>query len=329
MALRLEVDRGPPPPEDPMKRPAITNVIVVSDLHMGCQMALVPRCPLSLDGGGEYRPSQVQQRLQDYWDSFWGEWVPAVTRGEPYAVVVNGDATDGPMHHGTTTQWTTNAADVERALVALLSPIVSACEGRFYLVRGTECHVGPSGVDEERLARRLGAIPDREGRYSRWRLRLSLGDHVVDIAHHIGTAGSMHYRTSALSRELSEAYSQAARWSEQPPSVVVRSHRHTNDECRIRTAHGFATVCTTPAWQAKTPHAHRVAGARQSRPEFGGTLVRLGDEDIYTRHQVWTIADAPTEDIPHASEPAPSPATRPAHRRSVARRPARGRARPQ
>ncbi len=42
----------------------------------------------------------------------------------------------------------------------VLAPIVELCEGRFYMTRGTRAHVGPSGVEEERLAKRLGAKPN-------------------------------------------------------------------------------------------------------------------------------------------------------------------------
>ena len=52
---------------------------------------------------------------------------------------------------------------------------------------------------------------------------------------------------------------------------------------------GFATSCTTPGWQLKTPFAFRIPGGRASRPQMGGTLVRAGDDDIYTRHKVWSI----------------------------------------
>jgi hypothetical protein len=99
----------------------------------------------------------------------------------------------------------------------------------------------------------------------------------------------MAYETSALSRELSEAYVESGRWGEEPPDVIVRSHRHRNAEVRIQTKKGFCTVCTTAAWQMKTPLVYRVAGGRQSTPQIGGTVIRAGDHDIYTRHKIWTI----------------------------------------
>jgi hypothetical protein len=76
-----------------------------------------------------------------------------------------------------------------------------------------------------------------------------------------------------------------------PLSVVVRSHRHRNVETRVRMKkgerYGFATACTTAAWQLKTPLCYRVAGARRALPQIGGTVVRCGDEDMFTRHCIW------------------------------------------
>jgi hypothetical protein len=90
-------------------------------------------------------------------------------------------------------------------------------------------------------------------------------------------------------RELTDAYVESGRWNDEPPDVVVRSHRHRNSEVRIQTYKGFATVCVTPGWQLRTPFVYKLAGAKMATPQMGGTLVRAGDEDIFTRHFVKTI----------------------------------------
>jgi hypothetical protein len=177
----------------------------------------------------------------------------------------------------------------------MLAPIVEACEGRYYHIRGTEAHVGQSGQEEERLAGELGAIPDSDGRHARWELWLEIGAGLVHLSHHIGTAGSLAYETSAVHKELEQAYVEAARWQNRPPDVIVRSHRHRNVETRIQTYHGFATACTTAGWQAKTPFVYKIAGGRQTLPQIGGTLVRAGDEDVFTRHRLWNLARPKTE----------------------------------
>ena len=266
----------------------ITNLIVVSDLHCGCRMGLCPPAPPLLDDAAAYGPTPLQRDVWARWEEFWGQWVPIVTRGEPFAVALNGDALDG-IHHSAVTQISHNLTDQARIAKAILRPVVTACEGRYYHLRGTEAHAGKSGQEEERLAEELGAVPDAQGRYARWELWIEIGTALVHLTHHIGTAGSLAYETTAVHKELEQAFVEAARWGERIPDVVVRSHRHRNVETRIQTAHGFATSCTTAGWQGKTPYVYRVVGGRQTQPQIGGTLVRSGDEDQYTRHRLWNL----------------------------------------
>lgn len=271
------------------QKKTINNLIVISDTHCGCRFGLCPPTPVPLDGGGFYQASKMQKTVWSWWQEFLGDWVPMATRGEPFAVVMNGDAIDG-IHHGSVTQISQNLQDQVNLAYSILKPVVELCEGRYYHIRGTEAHVGKSSQEEERLATLLGAVPDEIGQRSRYELWVRVGKGLVNIAHHIGTSGSMHYESTAVMRELTEAYVEAGRWMDEAPDVVCRSHRHRNVEVRVRTSKGFATACTTAAWQLKTPYAYRIAGARQSLPQIGGTLIRAGDEEVYTRHQVWSLS---------------------------------------
>lgn len=275
------------------KKQPINNLIVVSDLHCGCRLGLCPP-RVSLDDGGVYEHSALQYDVWSRWQEFWYEWVPLVTKGEPFAVVCNGDSIDG-VHHGAVTQISHNLGDQAKIAKMVLKPIVELCEGRYYHIRGTEAHAGQSGQDEERLAEELGAIADQDGRRARWELWLAIGCGLVHLSHHIGTSGSLAYETSAVHKELEQAFVEAARWGNRHPDVIVRSHRHRNVETRIQTAHGFATACTTAGWQVKTPFSYKITGGRQSLPQIGGTLVRSGDEDVFTRHQLWNLARPKTE----------------------------------
>jgi hypothetical protein len=249
---------------------------------------LCPPGPISLDDGGTYSPSANQQAVWGKWETFWGKWVPLVTRGEPFAVCFNGDALDG-VHHGSVHQISHNLADQTRIALDVLRPVVEACEGRYYHLRGTEAHVGKSGQEEERLAEALGAIPDDAGACARHEIWFRCGRGLVHIMHHIGTTSSTAYETTAVHKEMVDAFAEAGRWNKEIPDVVVRSHRHRNVETRCQTYKGFGTSCVTAGWQLKTPFAYRIAGARQTQPHVGGTLVRCGDEDVYTRHKLWVL----------------------------------------
>lgn len=274
----------------------INNVVVVSDIHAGCQLGLCPPS-VTLDEGGEYRQSPLQQKLWGMWLEFWEQVVPEYTHGEPYAVVFNGDAIDG-VHHNSVTQITHNLKDQAGIAYLILKPVVDLCEGRYYHVRGTEAHVGKSASAEEGLAKALKAIPDahQSARNDLW---LKIGDGLVHFLHHIGSTGSLAYETTAVMKELTESYVEAARWGRRPPDMIVRSHRHRYVELAIPTSHGKARAVVTPAWQGKTPFAWKIPGARLSTPMFGGVVIRWAEDSqtLFIREKVWTVEPSPVVEI--------------------------------
>lgn len=270
------------------KKDTINNLIVVSDLHCGCRVALCPPTGAKLDDGGRYMPSPLQLKLWVMWQEFWNEWVPQVCRGEKFDVVVNGDSTDG-VHHNSTTQISHNLEDQQRIAEEILAPIVKKAN-RVFVVRGTEAHVGQSGVNEEKLAKAIGAIPNSEGQYARHELWIRVGTALVHCMHHIGTTGSAAYESTAVHKELTESLTEAARHGMEPPDVIVRSHRHRYFRTMFAGNKGDMISVVTPGWQARTPFAYRIPGGRISLPQFGGILVRSGDEEnVYVRHRTWHL----------------------------------------
>ena len=276
----------------------LNNLVVVSDIHAGCRLALCPLEGVPLDDGGTYKPSGFQRKLWRYWRIFWDEFVPDATRGEEYGVVVNGDCVEG-SHHGSTTQISQNLGDQAEIAYRILEPIAKACPERFWIVRGTEAHVGPSAVEEEKLAKRLNAVKSKEGQYARYELWKSVGPKLVHLLHHIGSTGSQAYEATAVHKELVESFVEAARWGRKPPDVIVRSHRHRHIETTIATGEsdstGRATAVVTPAWQGKTPFAWKIPGARLSTPQFGGIVIRWAKDELFVRSKVWTVDRSPTE----------------------------------
>lgn len=247
-----------------------------------------------MDDGGTYMPSPFQLKLYAMWESFWREFVPDATRGEEFGVVVNGDSLDG-VHHRSTTQFSHNLLDQAKAAYALLKPVADLCPGRFWMIRGTEAHVGSSATDEEQLARRLGAVPNAEGQHARWDLWKQIGDgKLVHLLHHIGATGSQAYEATAVHKELVEEFVEAGRWRRQPPDCIVRSHRHRHIETSISTGTdsgetGRAIALVTPAWQGKTPFVWKIPGGRTSTPQFGGVLIRFAHGRLFADAKVWTV----------------------------------------
>ena len=280
------------------------NLVVVSDLHSGCRVALCHPDGADLDDGGTYMPSKVQLKLWAYWRQFWDEFVPLVTKGEPWDMLVNGDAIDG-VHHNSTTQISNNLEDQGDLAHKILKPEVERCKaggGAYYHVRGTEAHVGKSGVEEERLAKRLGAKPNAEGQHARYDLWKTVGPKLCHFLHHVGTTGSAAYEATAVHKELTESFVEAARWGERPPDLIGRAHRHRCIEIQIPTgkagrfgevSHAIAVV--TPAWQGKTPFAWKIPGARLSTPQFGGIVVRYHEGELFVRKYVQTVERSAVE----------------------------------
>jgi hypothetical protein len=273
----------------------IRNLIIFSDTHIGCRHGLMAPEGATLDEGGKAMPSRIQLKMWAFWRQFWDEWVPRVTHGEPFAVVHNGDAIDG-VHHGSTTQWSQSLADQRNHAEHILKPVVDACDGRYYHIRGTEAHVGKSATEEEQLAKSLGAIPNEDGQYARWEMWKDIaGKGLIHFSHHIGTTSSAAHETSALNAEIASCFNEAGRWGHAPPAIVVRSHRHRCSEVRLPAAWGYATVFVTPAWQLKTPFVYRIPGGRNSTPQIGGSLIRFGGEELHTRHFVVDIGRSAVE----------------------------------
>ena len=263
------------------------SVIVISDTHCGCRMGLFPNHPMMLDGGTMFGPSRLQQKVWAYWRHFWDEWVPEVTKGGPFILVVNGDAMDGD-HHGSKTQVSHNYADQQAIALACLRPVVGQAAAYFHL-RGTEAHSGPSGEQEELLARALGAIPDAEGNHARWDLRLDLWGNLCHFCHTVGVTGSAAYKSTAPYKELNEALAESGKSGRPAPRVLVRSHRHGPIEVREPTASGDYIVAVSAGWQLKTPYVYRLASGRACPPSIGGLCIRVGDRILYTESKVWDV----------------------------------------
>lgn len=281
-----------------MAKRTTKNLIIVSDLHAGCRLGLCPPDPVRLDDGGTYHSSKFQRKVWGFWEEFWMEWVPSVIRGEPYDVIVNGDVIDGTHHHGTT-QISHNIEDQLTIAEMALKPQIKRCRasgGKYYHIRGTEAHVGQSAVYEEMLAKRLGAIPNDEGQHARYDIWKRVGPALVHCLHHVGTTGSAAHEASAVNAELTAEYVEAARWHRQPPDYCVRSHRHRFIAVDVGSANGYAAAIVTPAWQGKSPFAWKIPGARLSEPQFGGILIRAGNEEHYYRRFVKSVERSKTEE---------------------------------
>jgi hypothetical protein len=274
----------------------IHNLVLFGDTHVGCQLGLMHPDGAQTDEGLTVYPSTLQRKVWEWWTEFWNVWVPEATDGQPFAVVHLGDAIDG-VHHGSTHQWTHSIGMQSRHAETILRPVVEACEGRYYHLRGTEAHVSASSVEDERLAASLGAIPNDIGQHARYELWKEVGPRLAHCAHHIGVAGSQAYESSALMREWAESMIESSRWGERPPDAIVRGHRHRSMKLAVPTNRGDGHVIVAPCWQLKTPFTYRVAGARVSQPQFGGVVLHWSERhrELFVRTWVQSLTRGKAE----------------------------------
>lgn len=266
----------------------VNSLVCIADLHVGCKLGLCPP-KVKVDDGGTYHASKFQRKVHRWWRQFWDDWVPIATRGDEFGVVLVGDALEG-RHHRATTQWSQNLSDQEKVAQQILEPVVAQCGGRYWHIRGTDAHAGPSGESEESLAKALGAISNEEGQYARHELWKYIGPNkniLVHALHHISTTSSQAYESTAVHKEYIAACSSAARWGLRAPDFVVRAHRHRYFRTEVATQNERGVGVVLPGWQGKTPFVFRLALGRLSPPQFGGIMIRFSEEgEPYMRQKV-------------------------------------------
>ena len=276
---------------------SVRFLVNVSDIHLGCQLALCPREGVALDNGGIYKPSTFQLRLANFWDCFFKEFVPRVTKREKWALVINGDAVEGEHHNS----WTPISANPEvqaRCALDVLEPVVKLAKGGLYMIRGTPAHVGQDANSEESLARVLGAIKPTSERHTWDHLKLRFGyDSLADIKHHISGTGNGRTTVNASGAEYHDQAYESGRIGEEWPDVVCRAHCHNANISGIPAkadGTGRTKLCwslTTPCWQLKNGFGHKVSVARNKKPEFGGWVLESTPDGVVPHLCLWKVKD--------------------------------------
>ena len=240
-------------------------ITVISDLHVGSSVAILPANGLEMDDGGVYKGSKLQDELGRVWEIFF-EDIRKMKRICKRVLVINGDSVEG-AHHNTVSLATNNIQVQEKAAVQLLLPKVKLFD-EVFVTRGTEAHVQSGAQSEERVARAINAKPDENGNFARWQLWMDVKGLVFNVAHHIGTTSSAAYESSAPMREMVAALVEAGQWDQKMPDVLVQSHRHRFITLGIPSAKDRIQTEVTPSWQLRTPFVERID--RMRMPHIGG-----------------------------------------------------------
>jgi len=232
-------------------------LIVVGDIHCGSTFALCPPDFATYDGHS-FGLSRTQQWIWECWRHFCDSWVPHVTRGRPYALVLMGDLVEGAHHRNGPEIFHADPGVHAKAAVHCLLPLAEGAE-RVFVVRGTECHVGSA---EAGIGERLGAEVDpATGEHSAFWWRLEHNGTLMVFRHHIGTTARASLEATQLSIVLAEEQVQAARVGAPVPKVVCRAHRHVMGDW----SDGNGLVVVGPSWQVHTSHAHKVVPSARTQ----------------------------------------------------------------
>jgi len=254
-------------------------LVITSDWHCGSNVGLCPPGTI-LEEGGEVRLNRVQTQLWAWWREFWDVWLPPLAKGRRRVLVCNGDLVDGEKNPAGLTA--PDMADQRKIAIAVLKGELK--RGDLALVmRGTEAHTGGSGQHEESIAQAAGLETDALSKqfsiYHFWR---RINGVLFSIAHHVGVSQSPVSEVTALTTELVKAMREAGRWGGELPSVLVRSHRHLAAGVILPGRGGLHECFVTPAWQCKTPFAHKLD--RLTLPQIGGVVYQVDESGSWRRH---------------------------------------------
>jgi hypothetical protein len=242
----------------------IRKLVVISDLHCGSTVALMPPDYQTLEGQ-KVQQSKAQQWLWECWGRFQKE-VEAAVGGEPWALLLNGDLTEG-VHHRTVQVVSSDVSDHVGIAIDVLEPLAAKATAVF-VVKGTECHTHSA---EEAIARRLGArISPITGNHSADRWELEIGGVKTVARHHIPATIRDWLKGMQLSATLISEQAAAAGAGRDIPRVVLAAHRHTGGVYRDV---GVGVCAVTPPWQLLTRYGHKVVPQAEQAIRCGGMIL--------------------------------------------------------
>lgn len=243
------------------KTKPIRKVLIISDTHCGSRLGLCPPNATTVEGD-PISQSAENAWVWERWQEFHTQWLPDIIKGEPYALVLNGDLIEG-VHHGGSQILSNQPGDHFLIAALALEPVAALAE-KVFVVLGTNTHTGPHS--EHQMAYMLGAVPN--GKRHAWaELWLNVHGCRCKFVHHMPTSMVSWTRGGGLSRQIVAARDAAAEHGHEPPKVVVAGHRHIGDY--LKNEQSASVAC--PPWQLKTRHAEHVV--THATGTVGGTVL--------------------------------------------------------
>ena len=232
-----------------------------SDIHGGSPVGLMRPIQWQLQGV-TVAPNKLQRLIYRQYDDATKK-VGRARRGKRLVTVFVGDATEG-IHHKTrqiVTAYTKEHEDIALDAIdhGLTNMKFGKKDDRFYMIAGTESHVGES---EERIAEDLQPVPYMpapEDRVTRWcwpMLPLEVNGVLGLIAHHGPGPGSGANEGNPLRNRLRNIFFTRIGHGMKPPRYVVFGHRHKKQHVQYEYDGHKVDGFILPSFQAKTDYVY-------------------------------------------------------------------------
>jgi len=272
-----------------------SQIIVISDMHIGSKYGLCPTEGLHTDDT-DIHPTSIQKKLHErHWLPFW-EAMERETGGKAH-LHINGDIVDGDWSRLAPHQITNIGLEQVKLAENLLMPLKSKY-GTITAIRGTPTHVGQQGELEEKICEKLGTVR-RGGLHTHWALRIQMSnDAIIDFKHHGSVSMPKHATGAAVDTAwqnciIEHMKSKPDAKFTRPPDMCIRSHGHYYKCSGGGTYLAEERSLMTPAWQLMSPYGYKVASGRDSNINIGGLLLRVENGKVRVIDDyIWNIPNS-------------------------------------
>lgn len=252
----------------------LTQFVWISDMQIGSTVALSPRYFI-LPDGNVFKPSPLQQVINEFWDEFWQRrWQANL----PTVVCFGGEFIDA-WHHGTLQTWTIDETSMIDAAVMMLEPIVQRAAHCFW-IGGTPAHSGGLSRWDRTVMRELGvhelASPVE------YRYRAEISGVLFDLAHH-GPSPSRKIwtRENSVRSYARNIILNCLAYRRRVPDVILRGHVHQQMKQTVEVGEFQTNILTSPSWQWRTEFVQRI-DSENDLSDIGGIVAMVQDGRLWS-----------------------------------------------
>lgn len=262
---------------------------VFSDTHVNSIAGLCPPVFQRSDAGEHY-PNKAQQWL---WNEAWLPYWEAVKKAKSdYCLgVFVGDGPDGNKHTKAAL-ISHNDNDIAQAALDTLEPARDIVDD-WVILRGTEAHGGELGKFEERLAKELNAIQDKERHtYSWYWWTVKMEGIQLGFSHHPPSNSIRPYTRGGGANRSAVIWTYEYWGEDEYPQLITHAHVHHDEDSYDN--HPIR-VTFLPAFSVHDAYCARI-GLIGQRITVGGNIYTVSDGALHIekfrrttkRREPWT-----------------------------------------